>query len=547
MTKQVHARDMVAHLWAHKAQDSARVAGGNFYFAGPTLYSYGTHFVCAHHMPDAYALDGRAVALFNAGTYSMTTSRHMSAAWQALPGYIVRVDVPGLNENMTRSISNRGAGEAVAALVDSLRTVADKAARPHIRPATRAGLFSEARDIRAHALHLATVDARRRDLSAPLRKLARAQVAALAAMPPEDGEDKAGAVAYAFAMNRTLYVEKMAERVSRAERAIASAVYNVECRNFATAERYIVDAETLAGAAREFAKKARRELPRAFTRELRKYAAGTDWRANVESKARAEAVAEARATWEHGEAQAREALAAREFWIIERMMTGGVRRAFETLHGEPGDVERRAFVAEAAAAAKAWRAKTETEQAREKLAAARELYAAGKFRAANDAALSAAHSFRRNAGNASTEDAQALADAEALAVDAEARKPEEYARALAAWRNGEPGARFPSGLHVRGGGGAFLRLSPDGRRVETSQGADVPARVCAALWPMIGECKRGGFARTFPGGSDPGAVRLGHFLLDAIDGEGNIRAGCHFIPYSELADIAGRLNFAPHN
>lgn len=554
MTKQVHTRDMVAHLWAHKAQNSARTAGGgSFFFTGPTLYSYGSHFVCAHHMPEAYRVPcdvrgSRPVALFNAGHYSMTTSRHMTAARHALPRFIARVDVPGLNENMVRSIGNRGAGDVVAALIGELRSIADKAANPRIRPATRGGLFSQARDIRADALHLATVDAGRRDLSAPLRKAARAQLATLAAVPPQDGEDKAGAVAYAFALNRAQYVERMTEYVGRAERVIGSAVYNVECGNFATAERYIVDAENAASIARDFAKKARRELPRAFARELRQYAAGTAWRAMVAEKARTETVDAARVTWAEGEAIARDAMAAREFYIVERMLAGDVRRAFETLHGEPGDAERRAFVAEATAAAQAWRAKSETEQAREALAAAREAYAAGKFARAHDVALSAAHKFRRNSSGASPEDVQALAAAEALAVDAEARKPEEFAAMLADWRNAAPGARFPDALHGNGRDrAAFLRLSADRRRVETSQGAEVPARVCAALWPMIGECKRTGAARTFPGGSDPGAVRLGRFLLDAIDGDGNIRAGCHFIPFSELADIAGRLNFAPHN
>lgn len=42
------------------------------------------------------------------------------------------------------------------------------------------------------------------------------------------------------------------------------------------------------------------------------------------------------------------------------------------------------------------------------------------------------------------------------------------------------------------------------------------------------------------------AASFGHFSLDSIDAEGNVRAGCHFIRYSELADIAGRLSFNPH-
>ena len=37
---------MVAHLWAHQSQDSAR-NGRNFYFEGKDIYSYGSHFRCA--------------------------------------------------------------------------------------------------------------------------------------------------------------------------------------------------------------------------------------------------------------------------------------------------------------------------------------------------------------------------------------------------------------------------------------------------------------------------------------------------------------------
>ena len=67
--KTVFDRDMVAHLWANKSQDTARVSSGNFWFTGATLYSYGSHFVCAHHLPTEYNRDDRALALFNAGRY----------------------------------------------------------------------------------------------------------------------------------------------------------------------------------------------------------------------------------------------------------------------------------------------------------------------------------------------------------------------------------------------------------------------------------------------------------------------------------------------
>lgn len=541
--KQVHKREMVAHLWAHKAQDSARVASGNFYFVGPVLYSYGPHFVCAYHMPGEYSVDGRPVALLNADKYSATTNRHMYAVHQALPGYVVRVEMPRLNENMVRSIDRRGAGAIIEPMVDELRTLADKATNPRIRPDTRGALFRNMRSIRAHALHFASVDAGRRDLDAERRKAARATARMLSALAiPDDGADKAGAEALAFELNKTKYAERMAEHIRRAERAIGCAVYEAECGNFTAAERYIVDAENAAGFARDYAQKARRELPRAFVREWKKYAPGTEWRAMIADKARAEAVAEARAVWANEEALAREALAVREFHIVNRFLAGEARRAFETLRGEPGDDERAEFIARATAAAQRWRAMDELEQAREELAAAHEAYAAGKYTRACETARSAARKFHRRASGASPDDAQALADAEALAADAEARKPEEYAAQLADWRDSKPGAHFPAALHTCGRV-AFLRLSADGQRVETSRGAEVPARVCPLVWRLVGEVRASGAPREFA----PGSVRLGHFSLDSIDAGGNVRAGCHFVPFAELADIASRLGYAPHN
>lgn len=46
--KQVFPRNTVAQLWAHKAQDQARDPSGNFYFTGPTIYSYGSLIIGCH-------------------------------------------------------------------------------------------------------------------------------------------------------------------------------------------------------------------------------------------------------------------------------------------------------------------------------------------------------------------------------------------------------------------------------------------------------------------------------------------------------------------
>jgi hypothetical protein len=97
--KRVHSPDMVAHIWANKGQDDARNAGGNFYFTGPVLYSYGSHFVIAAHLEN-----GRI--LWNDASYSNSTARHKSHAWRALSRTQSenRLHVPALNYDQFRDL-----------------------------------------------------------------------------------------------------------------------------------------------------------------------------------------------------------------------------------------------------------------------------------------------------------------------------------------------------------------------------------------------------------------------------------------------------------
>lgn len=82
--RQVFPRDEVAHLWAHKAQDSARDSSGNFYFTGPTIYSYGSHFAIAHILADECGPDLGGRVLWNDAKHSNTTAKHKSIVWRAM-------------------------------------------------------------------------------------------------------------------------------------------------------------------------------------------------------------------------------------------------------------------------------------------------------------------------------------------------------------------------------------------------------------------------------------------------------------------------------
>lgn len=97
--RKVLSPDMVAHVWANKAQDEARNAGETFYFTGPTIYSYGSHFAIAHHLDNG-------VILWNNAGYSNTTSRHKSLAWRALSRTQreTSISVNGLNSDLIRNL-----------------------------------------------------------------------------------------------------------------------------------------------------------------------------------------------------------------------------------------------------------------------------------------------------------------------------------------------------------------------------------------------------------------------------------------------------------
>lgn len=81
MTRTVFNNSMLAHVWAQQSQPEGRSSNGNFFFDGPTIYSYRRSFPVASFvtMPD-----GGAAVLFTTRSYSVTTTRHKSDAHAAI-------------------------------------------------------------------------------------------------------------------------------------------------------------------------------------------------------------------------------------------------------------------------------------------------------------------------------------------------------------------------------------------------------------------------------------------------------------------------------
>jgi hypothetical protein len=80
--KKVLNADNVAHTWAYQSQQEAYTPNRSFYFYGPTIYSYGSHFPIAKH---AINNKGETAILFTTRGYSNTTSKHISKVRQSIP------------------------------------------------------------------------------------------------------------------------------------------------------------------------------------------------------------------------------------------------------------------------------------------------------------------------------------------------------------------------------------------------------------------------------------------------------------------------------
>ena len=81
MAREKIVREDVAHVWAHQLQGEARNRGGNLYFRGEVIYSYGSHFPIARHVEHK----GKKCILFTTQDYSRVTAGHKWEVQRAIP------------------------------------------------------------------------------------------------------------------------------------------------------------------------------------------------------------------------------------------------------------------------------------------------------------------------------------------------------------------------------------------------------------------------------------------------------------------------------
>jgi hypothetical protein len=127
---------------------------------------------------------------------------------------------------------------------------------------------------------------------------------------------------------------------------------------------------------------------------------------------------------------------------------------------------------------------------------------------------------------------KAIAKAKADATLARAETLKRNAAALAAAQQAI--GEWQAGANVRipwEVSDTFLRVKDD--LMQTSRGAEVPLAHALRLLPLI----RSGKAYKHNGHSE----HVGHFQVDEVDKQGNVRVGCHFIKREEIERIAALL------
>lgn len=113
----------------------------------------------------------------------------------------------------------------------------------------------------------------------------------------------------------------------------------------------------------------------------------------------------------------------------------------------------------------------------------------------------------------------------------------EAAGRIALWRAGNPDVWLGWDAQRTNDGSAMLRLKPTYVNiVQTSQGAEVPADAARALLTIVRDVRNG--VPFYPKGA-----RIGDFAVDNISSGGDVRAGCHFISWSEIEAFSNRVGW----
>jgi hypothetical protein len=513
MTRTIFDNDSVAHVWAQNERAEGRSHNGQFYFDGPAIYSYGSHYLVG------FILKG--VAFLNSDSDSVTTNRHRHKAARAV-SHRRRVYVPDM-------------------------TALDSAFRWAAR---------EAGDLRCGEPYTG------RDVAKRFRAQVRAwavetYAARLSYGSLVKGEplDSLVFVLEAFGMGNSLgaVTREIEARTHKAEAHAAklkAEALEREARNAdETATRILKGLAELESLDLDALKRANARLLKAQTWTkgragfLKARARIRDARAMVRAEIKAEAArlerAEARANAVWGVRCIRAGLATLEHGLKSRKGTphnpNGLHAAFSGgVWGSEGDAQGDG---------------AEAQNARERagavtLAGVRAVLEGAPLGATMRGTLETLRDTLTPIVKETRDARQARAQERAEARERERMERERETRE--SWLAGDKAARF-YGRDAQGG--AYLRAVGVERddsgaitcgTLETSQGANVPLAHALRVFRFLKHCRETGT----PWHRNGRTIRVGFYQVDAVDSDGSFRAGCHRINWPQVEALAVRLGVA---
>jgi hypothetical protein len=491
MTRKVFENSMVAHVWAQQNQDSGRSNNGQFFFSGSALYSYGSHF-CAGYI----TADG--IALLNADSYSVSTSKHQRYASSAVSNR-TRYSVPRLTD-LARILDNMGGSDGFARRPADIRTRFKAQVRAFVLEHAAAltdksgpyilGLVGLAKSWAAIQKERATMDARAvREAEAAAKRSALQDAKTVADYSDSVWRGVVRSIMKDWnpdlALRRNIAEVRKAHKAAKESPKFSDKRVRLIWSRLQSLYKAVRDLEGLR------ARAAARDQGRKIIQGLR----------NV-----AEAVNNGRAAFsEHRNGGLTFGLAlegrpasprlAQELAVyLDSLLVGLI----STQIPMSATIRRRVSesLAQVRPVATAWR----MEQAERK-----------------------------------------KAEAEAR----EAARLEKEREAREAWQRGEAVRFYATDAQ----GGAYLRAvavarddagNITGGTLQTSRGAEVPLVHALRAFRFLKHVRASGVAWSRNGRT----IRVGHFQVDRIAANGDFHAGCHFITWAEVARLAMRLGVA---
>lgn len=539
MTRTVLDNHGVAHVWAQGEQSAARSNNGNFYFEGPALYSYGTHY------PVGILVEG--VALLNGDKSTPTTEgKHKNPARSAV-SHRTAYTLPALSDAARALVALAGRSDARVTPArwydtqDATRDLLAYCERHALALAGRYPSATRAQDQEAERRAREEADREGRNAE-PWGDFYRRQVRHLAEVQAEaEAPDALGFLLDLVGRGRSrARIIRDAEAAKRKAQAAQEARQEAERQAHAFRLAEVTPAQWRGRIREAMGNYNAADLLGQMSRGLlaaQKWSKGRKgWNARHESLRAARA-------------QVREALADVDRRQARVVAWNQARAAIGCLRGL-AEAEAHGLVALSHLAgdgqAPDHAAPDATQDARERAALAARFNLARLLDAPT-----LAPAIRRKAQAALERVAPVAEEVEATRL-ARAQAAQEERRRLAAlaeeerrqeWLAGNPGVHWHGRTPT---GGAILRAvgvtrdesgAITGGELQTSQGARVPLAHALRVFRFLKHCRATGTTWHRNGRK----IRVGHYQVDSVQEDGTFRAGCHLIEWPQVEALAERL------